>query len=384
MEKRDYYEVLGVEKNASADELKNAYKKLALQWHPDKFGSAEESKKKEAEEKFKEINEAYSVLSDPEKKAQYDRFGHDAFRQGGPGAGGFGDINIDDIFASVFGGRGFGGFGNFGGFGRSQGSYAEPGEDLTYQIEITLEEAAFGVDKTIRYRRKVKCPVCGGTGGDPSSPAKTCPKCGGTGRIRTVQRTIFGQIAQEGECDQCHGSGKIYEKKCASCGGSGTKVENTEIKRHIPAGIQSGQRLLIRDMGEASEHGGPNGDLYIFVRVKKHKIFERVENDIFCQIPISYATAVLGGEVEVPVLNGTRNVKIPAGTQTGKKFKLRGEGITPERSGVAGDEIIEVIIETPVELTEEQKKKLKEFDACLSEKNYKKETWKDKIKNFFS
>lgn len=389
-EKRDYYEVLGISKGASDDEIKKAYRKAAMKYHPDKFSNASDKEKKDAEDKFKEVNEAYQVLSDSQKKAQYDQFGHAAFEQGaggfGGGFGGFGGAGgFEDIFSSFFGGggAGFGGFG--GGFGgSSRRSYVEPGRDLRYQVEITLEEAATGVEKTIKYKRNGKCPSCNGSGAEAGSSMKTCPKCNGRGYVEVTQRTILGNMVSQSECSECHGKGEIPEKKCKTCGGTGITKETVEKKIKIPAGIEDGQKLRLDGMGEASENGGPNGDLYIVIRVKDHAIFERRGMDIYCEIPIKFTTAALGGEVEIPTLKGKKNIKIPAGTQTGKMFRMRGEGIQALRGSMVGDEIIQVVVETPIDLNENQQKLLRAFEDSLKDKNYKKhKTWLDKVKSFF-
>ncbi len=388
-EKRDYYEVLGISKGASDDEIKKAYRKAAMKYHPDKFSNASDKEKKDAEDKFKEVNEAYQVLSDSQKKAQYDQFGHAAFEQGaggfGGGAGFGGAGGFEDIFSSFFGGggAGFGGFGSgFG--GSSRRSYVEPGRDLRYQVEITLEEAATGVEKTIKYKRNGKCPSCNGSGAEAGSSMKTCPKCNGRGYVEVTQRTILGNMVSQSECSECHGKGKIPEKKCKTCGGTGITKETVEKKIKIPAGIEDGQKLRLDGMGEASENGGPNGDLYIVIRVKDHAIFERRGMDIYCEIPIKFTTAALGGEVEIPTLKGKKNMKIPAGTQTGKMFRMRGEGIQALRGSMVGDEIIQVVVETPIDLNENQQKLLRAFEDSLKDKNYKKhKTWLDKVKSFF-
>lgn len=388
-EKRDYYEVLGISKGASEDEIKKAYRKAAMKYHPDKFSNASEKEKKEAEEKFKEVNEAYQVLSDAQKRAQYDQFGHAAFEQGaggfGGGFGGFGGAGgFEDIFSSFFGGggSGFGGFGGFG--GSSRRSYVEPGRDLRYQLEITLEEAATGVEKTIKYKRNGKCSSCNGTGAEVGSSMKTCPKCNGKGYVEVTQRTILGNMVSHAECSECHGKGQVPEKKCKTCGGTGITRETIEKKIKIPAGIEDGQKLRLDGMGEASESGGPNGDLYVIIRVKDHAIFERRGTDIYCEIPIKFTTAALGGEVEVPTLKGKKNMKIPAGTQTGKMFRMRGEGIQSLRGSMVGDEIVQVVVETPIDLNEKQQELLRAFEDSLKDKNYKKhKTWLDKVKSFF-
>ena len=385
-EKRDYYEVLGISKGASDDEIKKAYRKAAMKYHPDKFSNASEQEKKDAEEKFKEVNEAYQVLSDSQKKAQYDQFGHAAFEQGaggfGGGFGGFGGAGgFEDIFSSFFGGGGAG-FGGFG--GSSRRSYVEPGRDLRYQMEITLEEAASGVEKTIKYKRNGKCSSCNGTGAESGSSMKTCPKCNGRGYVEVTQRTILGNMVSHTECSECHGKGQVPEKKCRACGGTGITKETIEKKIKIPAGIEDGQKLRLEGMGEASENGGPNGDLYVVIRVKDHPIFERRGMDIYCEVPIKFTTAALGGEVEVPTLKGKKNMKIPSGTQTGKMFRMRGEGIQSLRGSMVGDEIIQVVVETPIDLNEKQQELLRAFEESLKEKNYKKhKTWLDKAKSFF-
>lgn len=388
MAKRDYYEVLGINKNSSDSEIKKAYRKAAMKYHPDKFASASESEKKEAEDKFKEINEAYEILSDPQKKSTYDQFGHAAFENGGNGGfgqggfGGFGGFggsqgfsfdDLGDIFGDFFG----------GGSSRRQGPRVNEGEDLRYNLELTLEEVATGVEKTIKYKREGKCFTCDGSGAEPGHNVKTCSKCNGSGHVRTQQRTIFGIQSVLSECDECHGTGKVPEKKCHTCHGTGTKVEQIERSVRIPAGVETGQRLVIRDGGNLGAYGGIYGDLYIFINVKKHEIFERRNNDIYCQIPIPMTTAILGGEVEVPTLTGKTKIKIPEGTQNGKVFRLRDKGIN--YGGRIGSEIIEIKIETPTNLTEKQKNILKEFEASLGNKNYKEDkSFKDKLKKFFS
>lgn len=384
MAKKDFYETLGVSKGASESEIKKAYRKKAMKYHPDKFGSASEKEKKDAEVKFKEINDAYQVLSDSTKKSQYDQYGHDAFTQGGGnstggfnggfggGFGGFGGGGFEDIFGSFFGG------------GRSSGPRVEPGADLRYTVEITLEEAAEGIEKKIKYNRKGKCHTCNGTGGKPGSKMKTCPKCHGQGRVKEVQRTMFGNFENVVECDQCHGSGKIPEEKCPTCHGSGIEKERIEKKVKIPAGIDDGQRLRLDGMGEASPNGGPNGDLYIFVRVKEHSLFEREGQDLICEVPVSFAKAAIGGDIEIPVLGGTLKIKLPEGTQTGKVFRLRGRGMPSTRGSYRGDQLVRIVVETPVKLSSKQKKLLEAFDKTLKEKNHGlKKNFFEKIKDLF-
>ena len=358
MAKRDYYEVLGVDKNASEDDIKKAFKKAAMKYHPDRFANATDAEKKDAEEKFKEINEAYQVLSDAQKKQQYDQFGHAAFEQGGAGFNGFnaGGFDFGDIFGDIFGGggSGFGGFEGFSGFGgSSRRSYVEPGNDLRYNLEITLEEAAKGVEKTIKYKRTGKCEYCHGTGGEDDK-MKTCPTCNGQGTIRTQQRTILGV------------------------------KETVEKKINVPAGIDDGQKLKYAGLGEASQSGGPNGDLYIVIRIKPHDIFIRQGDNLYCEVPISYSTAVLGGEVEVPTLNGKKTVKVPEGTESGKLLKVSGEGIKSLRGYGKGDIIVKFTIETPKKLTDKQKELLQKFEESLNDKNYEQKTsFMKRVKKFF-
>ncbi len=387
MSKKDYYDLLGVEKTASENDIKKAYRKLAMKYHPDKFSNASEKEKKEAEEKFKEVNEAYQVLSDPDKRAKYDRFGHAAFENGGAGAGGFGGFsggfegfgNAEDIFSSFFGGGG--GFGGFGG-GRQRGP--EPGADLRVDVTLTLEEVAKGVEKEINYRRQAKCKTCNGTGAEPGSNLKTCDKCNGTGKIKVTQRTVFGNFQSVEECDKCKGKGKIPEKKCKSCNGTGLERETVKKTVKIPIGIEDGQRLRLSGMGDASTEGGPNGDLYIFIHVKEHDFFVRHGDDIICEIPITFAKAALGGEIDIPTLKGKKSIKIPAGTQNGKVFRLKGEGINNPRGYVPGDQLVKIIIEVPTNLTDDQQELLRKFDESLKDKNYKmNKSFIERFKDFF-
>ena len=386
MSKKDYYDLLGVEKTASENDIKKAYRKLAMKYHPDKFSNASEKEKKEAEEKFKEVNEAYQVLSDADKRAKYDRFGHAAFENGGGGAGGFGGFggfegfgNAEDIFSSFFGGGG--GFGGFGG-GRQRGP--EPGADLRVDVTLTLEEVAKGVEKEINYRRQAKCKTCNGTGAEPGSNLKTCDKCNGTGKIKVTQRTVFGNFQSVEECDKCKGKGKIPEKKCKSCNGTGLERETVKKTVKIPIGIEDGQRLRLSGMGDASTEGGPNGDLYIFIHVKEHDFFVRHGDDIICEIPITFAKAALGGEIDIPTLKGKKSIKIPVGTQNGKVFRLKGEGINNPRGYVPGDQLVKIIIEVPTNLTDDQQELLRKFDESLKDKNYKmNKSFIERFKDFF-
>lgn len=380
MAKRDVYEILGISKDASESEIKKAYRKAAMKYHPDKFSGASEEERKQAEEKFKEINDAYQVLSEPEKKKLYDAYGWAGVEQGGAagsGAGGFGGFggfssaeDLGDIFGSFFGGGasrgGFGGFGGFEGFGGGRAYEPEPGANLRVNVKITFEEAAKGTEKTVKYKRNGECKTCHGSGAEPGSALKSCPKCGGTGTIKVTQRTIFGNMERMAECDECHGKGDIPEKKCKTCHGTGIVKETVEQKVRIPAGVEDGQRLRISGMGDMSPEGGPNGDLYIYITVAPSKVFERKEDDIYCKVGISFATAVLGGTVEIPTLDGTKNIKISAGTQNGKVYKLRGEGFPNIRGGQKGDEFVEIFVEVPKTLTEEQKELLIKFDESLN------------------
>ncbi len=384
MAKKDYYEVLGVSKTASESEIKKGYRKLANKYHPDKVNNSSESEKAEAEKNFKEINEAYQVLSDSTKKQQYDQYGHAAFEQGGGsssggfgGFGGFGGDDLGDIFGSFFGGSG--GFG-----GRNSRRGPEPGDDLSYTLEITLEEAAKGIEKVIKYARNGKCKTCNGTGAKPHSKMNKCSKCNGSGRIKKIQRTMLGNFATEDICDVCNGSGEIPEQKCPTCHGKKIVRETIEKTVKIPAGIDNGQKLKLTDMGEASLHGGANGDLFIVIRIKAHDFFERDGSDIYCRIPVGYYTATVGGEIEVPTLNGKKTIKIPEGTQNGKRFSMRDEGIVSLRTGRKGIQYVEVFIETPINLNETQSDLLKAFDESLKDKNYKdKKSFLKKLKDLF-
>ena len=376
MAKKDYYEVLGLQKGASENDIKRAYKRLASKHHPDKNQGS-----KDAEEKFKEINEAYEVLGDAEKRAAYDQYGHAAFEQGGgAGGGGFGGFGggfggFEDIFSEMFGG-------GFGGGGRRQ--RVVRGDDLRYDIEITLEEAVKGCKKDIRLSTLAECDTCHGSGAEKDSKVETCPHCHGSGRIRRQQ----GFFVSESVCPTCHGSGKKIEKPCRSCHGEGRvhKKENLSVK--IPAGVDTGNQLRLAGKGAAGENGAPAGDLYVVIHVREHNIFERDGNNLYCEVPISFATAALGGEIEVPTLDGRVKLKIPAETQTGKLFRMRGKGVASTRSGYAGDLICRIVVETPVNLTSEQKELLQKLEESLQGKDLSKHAPKssgflDGVKKFF-
>ena len=374
MAKKDYYEVLGLKKGASENDIKRAYKRLASKHHPDKNQGS-----KEAEEKFKEINEAYEVLGDDQKRAAYDQYGHAAFEQGGGAGGfggGFGGADFGDMFGDIFGDI-------FGGGGRGRQRVVR-GEDLRYDLEITLEEAVKGTTKDIQINTLAYCDSCGGSGAEKGSKVETCPHCHGSGRIRRQQ----GFFVSESICPSCHGSGKKIEKPCRSCHGEGRvhKKENLSVK--IPAGVDTGNQLRLAGKGAAGENGAPAGDLYVVIHVREHNIFERDGNNLYCEVPISFATAALGGEIEVPTLDGRVKLKIPAETQTGKLFRMRGKGVASTRSGYAGDLICRIVVETPVNLTSEQKELLQKLEESLQGKDLSKHAPKssgflDGVKKFF-
>lgn len=380
--KRDYYEILQVSKGASADEIKKAYRKLAVQFHPDKNPGDHT-----AEEKFKELGEAYDVLSDAEKRAAYDRFGHNAFAQGGGaprgGAGGFHDPF--DIFKEVFGGAGGGGGGIFeqffGGGGRGQTEDRNRGADLRYDLQIRLEDAAKGCEKEIDVEKMECCSVCNGSGGDSGAKAVTCRDCGGRGQVVTARG--FFQVAQT--CSRCRGTGQLIDKPCKRCGGEGRAEAPAKIKLKIPAGIEDGSRLRSSGQGEAGVRGGASGDLYVVVHVKEHEVFEREGSNLFCEVPISFTVAALGGEVTVPTLDGKASLKVAAGTQGGTVFKLRGKGMPELNSKVVGDLLVRVLVEVPTKLNGEQRKKLEEFAEIMGEENAPlHQSFFEKARSFFS
>ena len=373
MAKRDFYEILGVAKTASEDEIKKAYRKLAMKYHPDRNPD-----NKEAEEKFKEVKEAYEMLTNPEKREAYDRYGHagvdpNGGMGGGFGAGGFGDA-FGDIFGDIFGG---------GGRGRSSGPQVYRGADLRYNLEITLEQAAAGFDTTIRVPSWDKCDTCHGSGAKPGTSPITCTTCHGHGQVRMQQ----GFFSIQQTCPKCHGSGKIIPEPCASCGGAGRIKRNKTLEVKIPAGIDSGMRIRSTGNGEPGTNGGPPGDLYVEIHIKPHTVFQREGDDLHCEMPISFSKAALGGEIEVPTLAGKVSFTIPEGTQTGKTFRLKGKGIKGVRSGYSGDLFCHVVVETPVKLTEKQKDLLREFDRLTNEGGAKhspqSKGWMDKVKDFF-
>ena len=381
--KRDYYEILCVEKISSDDEIKRSYRKLAVKFHPDK--NPDDS---EAEDKFKELGEAYEVLSDSSKRAAYDRYGHAAFQGGmggGGGAGGGGFHDPFDLFREVFSGAGGGGgifeqfFGGNGGGVDSSGR--QRGSDLRYDLQITLEEAAKGCEKEIEIRKLDGCEPCGGSGAQKGSKAVTCPTCRGRGQV-AVARGFF-QVAQT--CPACHGSGRIIEKPCSSCQGDGRVEKTSRVKIKIPPGIDSESRLRSTGGGEAGLRGGPPGDLYVVVHIKEHEVFTRNGMDLTCEVPIPFSTAALGGEIEVPTLEGTVSLKIPAGTQSASTFRIRGLGM-PALQGLAkGDILTYVQVEVPTRLNPDQREALQTFaELCGEENNPINKGFYDRIKSFFT
>jgi molecular chaperone DnaJ len=378
--KRDFYEVLGVSRQASDADLKKAYRRLAMKYHPDRNPDD-----KSAEEKFKEAKEAYEVLSDSQKRQAYDQFGHagvgGAAGAGAGGAGfsggfgGFGDV-FGDIFDNIFTG------GRAGGQGGAQ-SYAERGSDLRYNVELTLEQAAIGHEMEIKVPTYVSCSPCKGSGAKAGSKPTVCETCEGQGQVRIQQ----GFFSIQQTCPQCHGQGQVISSPCPECQGNGRIRESKRLKVKIPAGVDAGDRIRLTGEGEAGTHGGPNGDLYVQVSIKKHPIFERNESDLSCNVPISYVTAALGGELEVPTLEGKVNLKIPSETQSGKVFRLRGKGMKSVRGYGTGDLLCRVFVETPVNLTKDQKALLRDLEASM-EKSGKKHTpksssWFEGVKKFF-
>lgn len=374
--KRDYYEVLGVSKNATDDEIKKAYRSLAKKYHPDLNPGDSE-----AEKKFKEANEAYEVLSDSDKRDKYDRFGHAAFDPssgGGSGFGGFGgfggDFDFGDIFSSFFGG-------STGSSSRSRRNAPIEGDDVGTYVNLTFEEAAFGCKKDIEFSRIEACPDCDATGAERGTTTETCSACRGTGHVTVKRQTMLGFMQTQTPCSPCKGTGKIIKCPCKNCNGKGYIKLRKKFEINIPAGIDHLQRIVKRGQGSAGRNGGPNGDLIIEVRVAEDKIFTRDENNIFCEVPISFAEAALGAEIDIPILGGgTEKYDIPEGTQTGTSFTLRGRGIPDINSGRKGDLIITVVVETPRNLSSEQKKLLGEFATSLGESNNKaKDSWFKKL-----
>ena len=382
-DKRDYYEVLGVPRDVSADDMKKAYRKLAVKHHPDKNPGD-----KTAEDKFKEIGEAYDILSDDQKRAAYDRYGHGAFANGGGGGGGGGGFHDPfDIFREVFGGAGGGGgvfesfFGGGGGGGRQRRDGPQRGSDLRYGMEITLEEAARGTEREIEYDRQAVCKTCTGSGSASGAGKKTCRTCGGAGQV--ISSRGFFQIQQN--CPDCQGSGEVISDPCKPCSGTGRTKERTKLRVKIPAGIEDGSRLRSGGNGDYGAKGGPAGDLYIVVQVKAHELFEREGDDLHCQMPLSFSTATLGGETTVPTLEGKANLKVPAGTQNGTTFRLRGKGIKILGEERHGDLYVHVQIAVPTQLSAEQRTHLEAFAKSFGEtpSSSMEESFFEKAKKFF-
>ncbi len=376
MAKKDFYDILGVNRDASDDEIKKAYRKLAMKYHPDRNPDS-----KEAEDKFKEAKEAYEILSDGQKRAAYDQYGHAGVDPnmgggagGGQGFGGFGDA-FGDIFGEIFGNQG-------GRGGGRSGVYR--GADLRYNLEVSLEEAARGTDTRIRIPTMDDCGTCGGTGAKPGTKPVTCTTCNGVGQVRMQQ----GFFSIQQTCPKCHGTGKMVKDPCHDCHGAGRVKGSKTLQVKIPAGIDEGDRIRLAGEGERGQGGGPAGDLYVQIHIKPHAVFQREGDDLHCEMPIGFATAALGGEIEIPTLDGAAKIKIPAETQSGKVFRLRGKGIKGVRSSYPGDLMCHVVVETPVNLTSRQRELLKEFDDInrSDEANHspRAKSWMDKMKDFFA
>ncbi|MGN0933485.1 molecular chaperone DnaJ [Falsigemmobacter intermedius] len=377
MAKRDFYEVLGIARGASAEEIKKAYRTKAKELHPDRNRD-----NADAEAQFKEVNEAYETLKDEQKKAAYDRFGHAAFEGGmGGGRGGFGSGGGDfssafsdvfeDLFGDFMGGRGGGGGGR---------NRARRGSDLRYNLRVTLEEAFNGVQKTINVPTAVNCDVCHGSGGENGSEPVTCPTCQGMGKVRAQQ----GFFTVERTCPTCSGAGQTIKNPCRACGGAGRVEKERNLSVNIPAGVETGTRIRLTGEGEAGMRGGPTGDLYIFIEVRDHQIFQRDGVNLYCRVPVSITTAALGGEVEVPTIDGGKaRVKVPAGSQTGKQMRLRGKGMPALRGGGSGDMMIELAVETPVNLSARQRELLEEFERLAEDNNPEGNSFFSKVKSFW-
>lgn len=379
MSKRDYYEVLCVQKNASEAEIKKAYRRLAMKYHPDRNSG---DKAIEAEASFKEVKLAYEVLSDAQKRAAYDQFGHagvDSGMGGGGGFGGGGGANFSDIFGDVFGDI----FGGGGGRGRGGRQQAYRGADLRYNLELSLEDAVAGTTVKIKVPTWVNCETCGGSGAKKGSSPKSCGTCHGAGQVRMQQ----GFFSVQQTCPTCQGKGTVIEDPCSACHGQGRVQETKTLSVKVPPGVDTGDRIRLGGEGEAGQNGGPPGDLYVQVVVREHPIFTRDDADLYCEMPIQFTTAALGGETGVPTLDGKVSLKIPEGTQTGKVFRLRGKGVKPVRGGPEGDLLCRVVVETPVKLNAEQRRLIEELDQSLagggSKHSPHSHGWLDKVKGFF-
>lgn len=373
MSKQDYYEVLGVDRDASDRDIKKAFRRMAMKYHPDR-----NPEDKDAEEKFKEVNEAYEILSDAQKKAAYDQYGHagvDPNMGGGFGGGGF-EGGFGDIFGDVFGDI-------FGGGGGGRRSSVQRGADLRYNMDLSLEEAVRGVERTIKVPTLVNCETCHGSGAKPGTSPKTCSTCGGMGQVRMQQ----GFFSVQQTCPTCRGEGHVISDPCTDCRGQGRIEKTKTLSVKIPPGVDTGDRIRLAGEGEAGSHGGPAGDLYVQVNVVAHPIFERDGKHLYCEVPISFVDAALGGELEVPTLDGRVKLKVPAETQTGKLFRLRGKGVKPVRGGTIGDLLVRAVVETPVNLSGRQKDLLREFQEEMEQSNSKhspkKHGFFDSVKKFF-
>jgi len=377
MAKRDYYEVLGVEKDADAAKIKKAYRKMAVQYHPDKNPGD-----KESEEKFKEVGEAFEVLSDDQKRAAYDQIGHAAFEAGGGGGFQGGAVDPVDVFNQVFGGSGGGIFDQlFGGGSRHDTAGSQRGSDLRYDMEVDFDEAVLGCEKQISITKLDECEKCSGEGAAPGSGRKRCGTCNGQGQV-VAQRGFF---RMQQTCPNCDGMGSVLEKPCGNCRGSGRKEKRSKITLKVPAGVNTGTRVRSKRKGEAGLRGGPNGDLYVYLHVRPHEIFDRDEDDLICDVPISFVTAALGGELKVPTMTGSASIKIPPGTQTGTTFRLKGRGVTNPEGYGTGDLNVKVSVEVPARLNKTQKDKLQEFsESCGDDVNPQSKNFFEKAKNLFS
>ena len=380
-QKRDLYEVLGIDKGASDDDIKKAYRKLAKKYHPDLNPGD-----KEAEQKMKEVNAAYEILSDKEKKARYDQFGHAGIdpNYGAGGAGGYGgyggfeDFDLGNIFDSFFGGA-------FTGQSTRRQSGPRKGENIRVSLNLTFEEAAFGCEKQVTVNRSEKCPDCGGTGAQAGTSAETCPLCHGTGQVKTTQRTPFGVFSSSAPCNNCHGTGKVIKNPCKTCGGGGQVRKSRTISVKVPAGIDEGQTISLRGEGNSGANGGPNGDMYVTVSIKPHKLFKRNGQDVLLEMPISFVQAALGAQLTVPTIDGKVQYDMPEGTQTGTVFRLKNSGIPNVNGRGRGDQYIKVNIEIPRNLSSEQKEILRKFEDAVGESHYQeKKGFFAKMKDIFN
>ncbi len=379
-QKRDYYEVLGIKKGATEDEIKSAFRKKAMEFHPDRNPGD-----KTAEEKFKEVNEAYGILSDPKQKDKYDRFGHagvdpNAGFGAGGGSGGFGGGGFEDIFSDLFGNM-FGGAANYA---QARRTGPQKGADLQKGLKITFEEAAFGVKKNIQLSKYVSCEACHGTGAEKGTAKTTCTACNGTGEVRTSQRSPFGQFINVQPCSKCGGTGQVVENPCKECSGSGKIRKQVTIAVEVPAGVDNDSVISIKGQGDPGKNGGPAGDLYVVISVEPHKLFKRNGNDLWLEIPISFDQAALGADIIVPTLKEKVSYKVPEGTQTDTIFRLKGKGIKSLRSNKTGDLYVKVNLEVPTKLNSKQKKLIKEMGSVLSEDAYsKKKSFTESVKELF-